>query len=521
MGQIIMIDASEAGGRAAGSDRPHLLSKSRYVAGLQCRKMLWWMVHEPEAPELVPDERLGAILNRGHQIRELARARFPDGVLIDLPHHALHERVAATTQAIVGGAAAIYEASFIEDGVFVAADVLERRRDGFALVEVKSTLDVKKEHLPDVAIQLHVLRLSGLTITRAELMHLNRECRYPNLSELFVRERVTSLLRPALRQVPKQVEAMKAALAGPLPDVAIGPHCTKPRVCPFIERCWPALPSHHVSTLYRIGEKGLAKLVAAGIETIDQLPPKFPLSGPARRQVKSIKTGKVVVTGGLSRALAPLKPPLAFLDFETINPAVPFWPGCRPYEQIPVQFSCHVLTPSGMEHHAWLAEGPGDPREAFVEALIRACAEAKTVLAYNASFERRCINIVAQFLPERRRDLVALSRRLRDLLPVVRDYVYHPDFGGSFSLKDVLPALVPGLGYDDLVIRDGGTASDALEALLLNEDALEPSARRALREDLLRYCERDTFAMVRLHDRLRTLAGLVVSGQDGWWSKRH
>ncbi|MEK7315263.1 MAG: DUF2779 domain-containing protein, partial [Candidatus Eisenbacteria bacterium] len=175
---------------------------------------------------------------------------------------------------------------------------------------------------------------------------------------------------------------------------------------------------------------------------------------------------------------------------------------------VPVQFSCHVLTSDGLEHHAWLADGAADPREEFARALVSACAKAKTIVAYNAPFERRCIDLLAEAVPALRRDLGTLSGRLRDLLPIVRDHVYHPDFGGSFSIKSVLPALVPGLGYDDLAIQDGGTASSTLEALLLDEGAVSASDREQLRGDLLRYCERDTLAMVRLHERLRDLAGL-------------
>jgi hypothetical protein len=482
------------------------LSKSRYVSGLQCPKMLWWKVHEPDAPELAADEGLQAILTRGQRVGELARAQVPGGVLIELPHYEFEGKVAATAKAIADGARAIYEASFLEDGVFVAVDILERRGDGFVLIEVKSTLDVKEEHLPDVAVQMHVVRRAGLTVRRAEVMHLNRECRYPDLSNLFVRESVTARVRSALGAVPKRVAALLATLAGPLPDVLTGPHCSAPYACPFLERCWPPLPDHHISTLYRIRASKVVKLLADGIETLHDLPLDFAASGPSLRQIRSVRAKEVIVEPGLRRDLAKLKQPIAFLDFETISPAVPVWPRCRPYEQVPVQFSCHVVGPGDLEHHAWLAEGPNDPREEFARKVISACAGAKTVVAYNAPFERRCINALADALPHLCRDLKDLAERVRDLLPIVRDHVYHPEFGGSFSIKEVLPALVPGLGYDDLEIQDGSSASTALEALLLDADALSRDERQALRKKLLRYCERDTLAMVRLHERLQVLS---------------
>src|SRR5512134_2931949 len=213
------------------------LSKSRFVAGLQCARQLWWRVHEREAPELVPDAGAQRLFAQGHRVGALTRTHVPGGVLIDLPYDDFAGRVAATAAALAAGARAVYEASFLADGVFVSVDILERVRGGFALCEVKSTLAVKEEHLPDVAIQLHVLRRAGLPVRRAELMHLNRECRHPDLSNLFVREPVTRRLGRWLRDAPSRIEALHRALAGPLPDVAPGPHCDAPYECPFRARC--------------------------------------------------------------------------------------------------------------------------------------------------------------------------------------------------------------------------------------------------------------------------------------------
>ncbi len=485
----------------------HHLSKSRFVAGLQCHKQLWWRVHEPNAPELVPDGSLQAVFDRGNRVGELARTHVPGGVLIDVPVHQFSERVAATKQALAGGARAVYEASFIADGVFASVDILEKRRNGFGIMEVKSTLDVKEAHLPDIAIQLQVVRRSGMEVSRAELMHLNRECSYPDLSNLFVRENVTRQATALARTFPKKIEAQHKMLLGELPDIKPGDHCTEPYECPFLGRCWPQLPEHHVSTLYRLSSKKVAVLVERGWTTIYDLPEDFKAKGPALRQIQSVREDRLVVEPGLAKALRPLKAPIAFLDFETINPAIPAWPGCHPYEQVPVQFSCHVLRDGQLTHHEWLAEGPEDPREDFSRALLDACTGVKTILAYNAPFERTCIEHLAEAVPSLAGKLNALATKIEDLLPLVRDHIYHPNFGGGFSIKKVLPALVPDLGYDDLAIGDGTTASTALEALLLDAEALTLTQQKTLRRDLLAYCERDTLAMVKLHERLEELAG--------------
>jgi hypothetical protein len=482
------------------------LSKSRYLIGLQCSKRLWWTVNEPDAPELAGETNAVA-LDRGRQVGELARTHVPGGVLIDMPPWEIDSRVAATAKALADGASVVYEASFRAGGGFASVDILERGRRGFSLIEVKSTLDVKTEHLPDVALQTHVLTSAGLDVKHIEVMHLNRECRHPDLSNLFKRERVTADVLPLLPEVPVKLAELSQVLAGPLPAVEPGPHCDAPYACPFKGRCWPEQPRHHVSTLYRIRAKKVMKLTGAGYETLHDLPEDYKASGPAKRQIRSAQAGEMIVEGGLAQALAKLKDPIAFLDFETIIPAVPAWPGCGPYNQVPVQLSCHVLAGGALQHHEWLADGPGDPRKPFAEALIAACEGAETIVAYNASFEIQRIDALIERFPELARPLKRIRKRVVDLLPIVRDNVYHPAFGGSFSLKAVLPALVPDLGYDDLDVKDGGTASALLEALLLGGDSVPAGERPEVRRKLLAYCERDTLAMVRLYERLLELAG--------------
>src|SRR5205814_2254285 len=163
------------------------LSKSRFTSGLQCHKKLWWEVHEPKAVELQPDKVLQDLFDQGRQVGEAARARFPGGVLIDLPHDAGAERVAATQQALEDRAPAIFEATFIADGTFVAIDVLEKHGDGYRLTEVKASTSQKAEHIPDVAVQARVAAACGVNVTAAEVMHLNKEFRNPDVGELFAR----------------------------------------------------------------------------------------------------------------------------------------------------------------------------------------------------------------------------------------------------------------------------------------------------------------------------------------------
>jgi predicted RecB family nuclease len=485
----------------------HRLAKSTFLAGLQCPKRLWFQVHEPDT-ETAPDTEALRRMDEGIRVGRLARDYVPGGVLVGSWYQTVDARLSATRAALEAGERVLYEANVLADDVLVQADILERQGDAFSLIEVKSSTKVKEEHIPDVAVQVWTLRRAGIPVQRAELMHLNRECRFPDLSNLFVREDVTGLVEGMLPDVPVKVASLLAAVDGPCPDVAIGPHCEQPRTCPFYHRCWAEVPADHVSTLHNLSARRLAEFLERGWTTIGDLPDEAELPGTAARQVRAMRCGARIVEPGLADALAALHGPLGFLDFETINPAIPVWPGCRPYDQIPVQFSCHVEEPDGtLRHFAHVVDGPGDPRAELAHRLVTACEGARTLLTYNVSFERAGVRRLAEAVPALADELADIESRLMDLLPAVRNHVYDPKFGGSFSLKDVLPALVSGPGYDDLDIRDGATASLMLARLILDGEAVSDIERARLRRQLLAYCERDTLAMVELLRELRRLAG--------------
>jgi len=490
---------------------PLRLSKSRFVAGVQCHKQLWWRVHEPDAPELVPDPPLQNRFDQGAEVGRVARGYVPGGELIDLPFYQYDNKVAATRDALRRDPPAIYEATFLADDTYAQVDILEHGDGGHRLIEVKATNSLKIEHIPDVAIQVHVLRKSGLPVTGADVMHLNPDCRYPDLDNLFVREDVTGLVEGYLLGVPDEVALQLRTLRGPIPRVSIGEHCTRPHDCPFIERCWPPLPHHHVSSLYRIERKKVLEYEADGYATILDLPSDLELSAIHARQVRAVTTGTMVVEPSLAAVLEEFTASLAYLDFETISLAIPRWNGCRPWENVPVQFSCHTEGRGGsLTHYEYIADGPDDPRPALAEALVEACAGARRIVAYYASFERECIKHLEAHVPARARPLARIRERLIDLLPVVRNHVYHPDFGGSFSLKRVLPALVPALSYGDLEVNEGELASLELMRLMLRRDELREAERTRLRRALLAYCERDSWAMVKLLERLRSLVGVQL-----------
>src|SRR5881394_1964135 len=281
------------------------LSKSRFVTGCQCHKLLWWTVHEPDARELQPDKVLQDLFDQGRQVGEAARARYPGGVLIDLPHHAGAERVAATQKALDAGAPAIFEATFIADDTFVAIDVLEKLNDGYRLTEVKSSTSQKDEHISDVAIQARVAAACGVQVRAAEVLHLNKHFRHPASGDLFARTDVTGPVAAFIPQVPDEITRQREMLAGPLPDVPVGLHCFEPRECPFMKRCWPDTPDH-IRNLAGVGPKRTAAYLARGITSVADLPAKEKLNFTQRRQLKAMAEQRIIVEPTLTRELQPL-----------------------------------------------------------------------------------------------------------------------------------------------------------------------------------------------------------------------
>jgi predicted RecB family nuclease len=493
------------------------LSKSRFTAGKQCHKLLWWRVHEPLAVELQPDKVLQDRFDQGAQVGALARERFTGGVLIG--HGRRHdgadrtseerdnERLELTRQAIDDGARTIFEASFFADNTFVTCDILVRENDGWRMIEVKSSNSAKPEHLIDAAIQMHVLQRSGLNVVAVEVMHLDRECHFPDLTNLFERTVVTDDVIALLPSIPDEIEAQLAMLNGPLPDASIGLHCSEPYDCPFQERCWPK-DRDHISNLYLIGRKTRCQqYMDAGIHRISEIPaPKMKkLNVTAKRQIKSMTDQCLIVEPNLAQALEPFDVRLGFLDFETISRAVPVWPDMTPWEQAAAQFSYHERNGDGTYTHAeFLAEGPDDTRQRLVQRMIEATARAEKVVMYSA-FEKTQIRSLQGSVPALRPELIELEGKLIDLLPVLREHVYHPEFHGSFSIKRVLTPLVPELTYSDLVIVDGLVASVEIARLLFIAGRISPEEVPRVRKDLLEYCKRDTWAMVKLLENLREL----------------
>ncbi len=488
------------------------LSKSRFMGGLQCLKRVYLECFDRNLADEIPPDRQ-AIFEAGTRVGKIARDRYPGGRLISEDYRRHKAAIQSTSQIQSNESIpAIYEAAFAHEKIRIRADVLERvRGEVFDLIEVKSTTKAKEEHVDDVALQLHVLRGAGVNIRRAGLLHLNREYIYQggdyDLDNLFSLADLTEEAGARQPEVSRQLEAMWEVLAGgAAPEIETGPHCKKPYVCPFYGHCHGngAVDenAHPIEELYYAGAGLLEKLREKGFQDIRDIPDKFEeLSDKQSRQHAAVlKDTTIIDRPGLAGVLGELEFPIHFLDFETFNPALPLYAGTRPYDMVPFQWSDHVLAEDrSLTHHEFLHDGDGDPRPAFARSLIEIAGDTGTIATYS-SFETTRLRDLAGWFPELAPALRALEGRIFDLLPVVRNYVYHPGFHGSFSLKAVLPALVPGFGYDDLDISEGGLASLAYVEMI--DRATGPERAEALRTQLLAYCERDTKAMLKLFEKL-------------------
>ncbi len=481
------------------------LSKSKYLAGKQCPKRLWLGCFAPEV-STPPDSALQARLAAGTEIGTMARLLFPGGVLIEEEAFTHEEAVRRTGRLLDDPTVpAIFEVAFEHGKVRIRVDILERLRGGFwGVREVKSSTAVNDVHIDDLAIQWFVLAGAGVQLQSAEIICVNRnyvrgqgEVKW---AQFFCRRDVTAQVNLRLSEVPGLVERFHGILAlSQPPPMEPWEQCFSPYACEFFQHCSRDKPDDWILYLPRLAEASRARLRDAGIERISDIPDDFPLCPLQKRVREAVRRGREVSEPGLAEALSGFGPPADYLDFETMNPAVPLYAGTRPYERIPFQWSLHRVGSEGrVSHQEFLADGRTDPRLPFAQTLLRALEETDNPVVVYSSFQAATLKRLAESLPDLADRLERACSRLKDLLSVVKKHLYHPAFRFSFSIKNVAPASSPGFGYDDLgAVAAGDQASALFVALARGELTGEEEARA--RGELLEYCQRDTQALLELH----------------------
>ena len=467
-----------------------VISKSKYISGLQCHKLLW---HQYNAKDLIPpyDASHQAVFDQGHEVGRRARLLYPGGVLIERERWEMDGLLADTTQALQLGMP-IYEAALLGGGVYAQVDILAPTGDdGWDIIEVKSSTSVKSVHLDDVAVQRFAAERAGIRIRRCLLAHIDstyvRSSDIDN-AKLFRLVDITDDVDDRLVGLADRIAALAAVIVqADSPDVAIGSHCTSPYDCPMKPVCWKAMPEENVTRLVG-GDKQVIQVEAA------------------RSRVPHVDAARV------TDFLDGLTYPLFFLDFETFGTAVPLLDGVRPYQQVPFQFSLHVRRDAGgaLTHHGFLADGPADPRQQLLDEMRAHLESAGSIVVYFAGFETGRLTELARDFPAYAPWIETIIGRVVDLHAPFKAFdVYHPLQNGRTSIKSVLPALT-GSGYEGMAIADGGTASQTFLRIASGAgpegQAIDDVA--AVRKDLEAYCELDTLAMVRILDVIERLARL-------------
>ena len=478
------------------------LSKSRILDGLQCEKRLWLERFRPNAAEQDPSRE--AVFAAGHEVGEVARVLYGPGHLGgeggDL-RAALAETQARL--AAPGKRATLFEATFQHDAVLVRVDVLKPVRGGYDLIEVKSSTSVHDYHLQDCAVQAWVLRRAGIPVRRVVVAHINNEFVYQGNRDyrgLLKEVNVTANVEPLVRKIPAWVKTLRGVLAGREPDIRTGAQCNAPYPCPFQDYCRsqePSLPKYPVDILPR-GGKLIEQLRTEGYIDLRRVPAERLVNALHQRVRKASITGKPFMDPAAGEAVRGIPYPRYYVDFETVNFAVPRWAGTRPYQQIPFQWSCHVEARRGSLNAAMFLDLTGAaPMRAFAESLLDCLGRDGPILVYNQAFEATRIRELADMLPKFAPRLLALVPRIVDLLPITRAHYYHPAMQGSWSIKKVIPTIAPELDYEELgEVNNSGAAPLAyLEAV---DAGTAPKRRRELETGLRTYCANDTLAMVRL-----------------------
>ena len=486
------------------------LSKSRVQSGAQCTLRLWNDCFERDRATPV-DESLQFVFDRGTQVGLLAQQRYPGGRAIEAEYYETALALEQTKEALADPALpAVFEPAFVHKNVLARIDVLERvGSDEWDLIEVKCASTNKDVYLRDLAIQFWIARGTGVRVRRAGLLLLNRAYVYDgerlDLDQLFNFVDLTDEAFAMHDEIENLVQSLEKVINEPeAPQVEPGAHCSIPYTCPYYAHCTRdhTFAENPIRDLPRIGENRLRKLEEMGVLEIRDIPDDFASNQLNEKQARirnAVITGGDWVSNDLANALADISFPVHHLDFEAFMPAVPRYRGTSPFDAVPFQYSIHRETPGEeVEHFEYLCTGNHDPHRELAERLLSDLGERGSICVYS-TYEKTMIKSLAKRMPDLAAELEALIERIWDLLPIIQGHYYHPEFHGSFSIKSVLPVLVPELSYDGMEIGDGMAAATKFEIARTLED---PDARNEIFENLRIYCAQDTLGMLELRRAL-------------------
>jgi len=490
----------------------HLLSKSSFIKGLQCEKHLYlYKYHYNEMDEF--SEMQKAIFQRGTDVGVLAQELFPGGTAgTEGSPPAYKKGIKKTGELIKQGEKIIYEAAFQFNEVLTINDIIVRDGNKWNAYEVKSSTSISETYLNDAALQYYVISNSGIEINDFSIIYINNQYIRKgelDINELFTIQSVIDSILPLQNFVGENVERLKKVIRKrEMPGIDIGEHCHNPYTCSFFNYCRKHIPEDSIFDFSGMHLKKKYELYRDGIIKLDDVPDDYSLNKNNGIQLDVYKSGEPLIDkDAIENFLSDLSYPLFFMDFETFQPAVPLFDNSKPYQQIPFQYSIHLKEKKGgeLKHFEFLAEPGEDPRVKFIERLLKNTEGEGDVIVYNKAFEITRLKEIVRDFPQYADEIEKLILRIRDLMiPFQRKYYYAPEMIGSYSIKAVLPSLVPELSYDELKIKEGGIASITFESLQSETDMIIIAETK---EQLLEYCKLDTLAMVKIMEKLEMIGG--------------
>lgn len=486
------------------------LSKSLYTRGLQCVKSLWLKKYNKDILT-PPDRSAEAIFETGNEVGKLACELFPNGVEIPYEDTTFEDKIIMTGDYINEGINTIYEATFEYDGILVMIDILNIDNNVVTINEVKSSTSVSDVYLHDASIQYYVLNGLGYNIKRVNIIHLNNNYVRGdelNINQLFLINDVTNEVLELQSNIQNNLKHFQKYLDDREnePNIDIGVHCSTPYVCDAVDYCWKHIPTYSIFNISGLRTKKKFELYNQGIINFEDIKNIDTFSFSQQIQIESELSNKEIINvEAIKEFVDTLSYPIYHLDFETFQQAIPEFKGLSPYQQIPFQYSLHIeYEDDTLIHKEFLAQEGIDPREELAKRLTEDIPNDVTVLAYNMSFEKGVIRKLANLYGDYTYDLMCIHDNCHDLMiPFSKKDYYTPNMKGSYSIKYVLPALVPQMknAYKELdLIHNGGEAMQAYVNLskIENEDE-----KQRYRDSLLEYCKLDTLAMVKILEKLR------------------
>jgi len=481
------------------------LSKSKYCRAIQCKKMLWLEKNKPEEKEIINNE---SVLETGNEIHEFARHLFKEHIQISFTEN-LNIMLEDTKKALENKNVVITEASFLYNNNFCSVDILKKENNEYEIYEVKSSTQSKDIFQKDISYQYYVLTNLGLDVKKCFLVHLNSEyVRKGNLdiNKLFIKEDITKEVITLQEEVKNNINDINKYLNQvdePVDDIDI--KCFNPYPCPFFKYCTKHLPENNIFNIREMRNTTKIKLYKQDKYNYEDLL-KEDIKDTYKQQIEYELYDKedYIDKKAIKEFLDTLYYPLYFLDFETFQMPIPKYDGIKPYMQVPFQYSLHYIENNNLFHKEFLAESNIDPRRSLSLKLIEDIPLNSCVLAYNMSFEKTVIKSLAKLYPDLSNHLMNIHDNMKDLMiPFKNRKYYTKDMHGSYSIKYVLPALFPNdesLNYKNLdLIHNGSEAMNSFKNL--EEKTLEEQSY--IRERLLKYCELDTYAMVKIYEKLK------------------